>query len=252
MINPHVHVPYDRIEEYLDVIRRYSINLEIYFSSHSLDKLAEQSISKLKESLSYGPSLTVHAPFMDLSPGAVDEEIRLVTIKRFSQIFSVSEKLNPKCIVFHSGYEKWKYAQKIEPWLAESIKTWPDFIKKAQAMKTKIAIENIFEDAPDNLRILMEELGCDAFGICFDSGHFNVFSQVMLEEWLSQLAPYIIELHLHDNNGKGDDHVAIGDGIFDFKKLFSAIKKKDMIYTIEAHTPEDALKSIERLQAFIH
>jgi sugar phosphate isomerase/epimerase len=252
MIDPHVHVPYDRIGEYLDVIRRYRINLEIYFSSHSLDTITEKSISKLKESLTYGPSLTVHAPFMDLSPGAVDEEIRSVTIKRFSQVFSVSEKLNPKCIVFHSGYEKWKYEKKIETWLKESIKTWPAFIQKAQAMKTKIAIENIFEDTPDNLRVLMEELACESFGICFDTGHCNIFTQVKLDEWLDQLSSYIIEFHLHDNNGEGDDHIAIGDGIFDFTTLFSTIKKKDIIYTIEAHTPEDTLKSIERLQAFIH
>jgi sugar phosphate isomerase/epimerase len=251
MIDPHVHVPYDRIGEYIDVIHRYSINLEIYFSSNSLDSLGEHSISALKKSLTYGPRLTVHAPFMDLSPGAVDEDIRSVTIKRFSQVFSVSKELNPECIVFHSGYEKWKYAQKIETWLEESLKTWPDFIRKAKSMKTKIAIENIFEDTPDNLRILMEELGCDDFGICFDTGHFNIFSQVNLKEWLNQLAPYITELHLHDNNGKGDDHIAIGDGIFDFKTLFSTIEKKDMIYTIEAHTPEDTLKSIERLNSFI-
>jgi len=252
MIHPHVHVPYDRIEEFLDVIHRYSINLEIYFSSHSLDTLSKNSISKLKKSLGYGPRLTLHAPFMDLSPGAVDKEIRSVTSKRFNQTFSVAEMLNPRCIVFHSGYEKWKYALKIETWLEESIKTWPDFIKRAQAMKTKIAIENIFEDTPDNLRVLMEELGCDAFGICFDSGHYNVFAEVKLEEWINQLAPYIEELHLHDNDGKGDDHLAIGDGTFDFKTLFSLIEKKDIIYTIEAHTPEDALKSIERLQGFIH
>ena len=251
MIDPHVHVPYDRIEEYLDVIRRYRINLEIYFSSHSLDTITEKSISMLKESLTYGPSLTVHAPFMDLSPGAVDEEIRSVTIKRFSQVFSVSEKLNTKCIVFHSGYEKWKYDQKIEIWLEESMKTWPDFIEKAQSMKTKIAIENIFEDTPDNLRMLMKELGCESFRICFDSGHFNIFSQAKLEEWIEQLTPYIVELHLHDNNGEGDDHIAIGDGTFDFKTLLSTIRKQDMIYTIEAHTPEDTLKSIERLKDFI-
>jgi len=251
MINPHVHVPYERIGEYLDVIHRYGINPEIYFSSHSLDTLAEDSIRNVKTSLTHDPRMTVHAPFMDLSPGAVDEEIRSVTIKRFSQVFSVSEELNPECIVFHSGYEKWKYAQKIEPWLEESIKTWTDFIQKAQSMKTKIAIENIFEDTPDTLKILMEELGCESFGICFDTGHFNLFSKVKLEVWLNQLAPYIVELHLHDNYGNGDDHIAIGDGIFDFRTLFSMLENKNMIYTIEAHTVEDALKSIERLNAFI-
>ena len=60
---------------------------------------------------------------MDLSPGAVDSKVRAVTIERFSQIFNIAETLKPKVIVFHSGYEKWKYASKIDLWLEGSLIT---------------------------------------------------------------------------------------------------------------------------------
>ncbi|MEW6215479.1 MAG: sugar phosphate isomerase/epimerase family protein [Nitrospirota bacterium] len=251
MINPHIHIPYPKIEDYLFFIKENRINLEIYFPSNSLDTIKDSDIIKLKEKLDHHPSLTIHAPFMDLSPGAVDSKVRAVTIERFLHIFGIAETLRSEVIVFHSGYEKWKYALRVEIWLEGSLITWRHLLKKAVEMGLKIAIENIFEDDPTNLRLLMEEMGSKNFGICFDTGHFNLFSRIPLEEWLRQLTPYIIELHLHDNNGTADTHNPIGDGTFDFDTLFSMLKDKNLIYTIEVHTPEDVLKSIERLNSII-
>jgi len=250
MVNPHFHIPYYAIGDYLQFIRKYSLNLELYFCSNSLDMIKNDDIIRLQEKLDYHPSLTMHAPFMDMSPGAVDSKVRAITIERFSHILDIAEILKPKVIVFHSGYEKWKYALKIDLWLQNSLITWKHLLPRAQEMGFKIAIENIFEDDPTNLRLLMEQLGSQYFGICFDTGHFNLFSQTPLERWLRQLKSYIIELHLHDNNRNADTHNAIGDGTFDFDILFSTLNDKNLIYTIEAHTPEDALKSLEKLRVY--
>jgi len=250
MVNPHVHVPYNRIGEYLDFINENRINLEIFFSASHLDKIKKHDIVILLEKLEYKPSLTIHAPFMDLSPGAVDKKIREITIKRFIQVFYVAEAIRPKVIVFHSGYEKWKYAHRIDVWLEGSLKTWKPFLKRAAEIGTKIAIENIFEDDPTNLRLLMEKLGSEMFGVCFDTGHCNLFTRVPLEEWITQLKPYIIELHLHDNNKTFDEHLAIGDGTFDFETLFTNLKDKDLVYAVEAHSAKDTITSIRRLQKY--
>ncbi len=251
MINPHVHIPYHRIEDYLNFIKENRINLEIYFSSHSLDTINNSDIINLKETLDYHPSLTIHAPFMDLSPGAVDSKVRSVTIERFLHTFDIAEILKPEALVFHSGYEKWKYEQRIDIWLEGSLITWKPLIKRAHELNMQIAIENIFEDKPTNLTLLMQELSSENFGICFDTGHFNLFSKTLLKEWLKYLKPYIIELHLHDNDKTADTHGPIGDGTFDFDTLFSILKDKDLIYTIEAHNAEDAVKSIERLKQYL-
>lgn len=210
----------------------------------------DADIKRLQEKLDYQPALTIHAPFMDLSPGAVDSKVRAVTIERFSQIFNIAETLKPKVIVFHSGYEKWKYASKIDLWLEGSLITWKHLLPRAEEQGIRIAIENIFENDPINLRFLMEKMGSQYFGVCFDTGHFNLFSATPLEEWLQQLKPYIIELHLHDNNKSADNHRAIGDGSFDFDTLFPLLKDRNLVYTIEAHTKEDAFKSLERLKTY--
>lgn len=250
MLQPHVHVPYEKIKEHINFINKHRLNLEIYFNSDSLDRIDADSADKLKNILNYNPSLSIHAPFMDLSPGAIDSFVRAATVRRFNQVLDIAEMLKPSSIVFHSGYEKWKYALKIEPWLEKSIETWKPLIERAKHIGTKIAIENIFEDEPSNLKLLMENLGSENFGICFDSGHCNLFTKVSPLEWLEALNPYIIELHLHDNDKSADQHRPMGDGSFDFKMLFPAVKDNNCIYTIEAHSPEDALKSLNKFKEY--
>lgn len=244
----HVHVPYPLIDKHLSLLKQGRFNVEIFFPSSSLDSLTTDDVKRLKHRLDYGPSLSFHAPFMDMSPGAVDSKIRAVTLERFSQVMDIAEALAPETIVFHSGYEKWKYAHRVDIWLEGSLVTWKSIIERASELDIKIAIENIFEDEPSSLEVLMKELHADNFGICFDTGHCNLFSRVALDEWLKKLKSYIFELHLHDNDKTFDQHLPIGEGTFDFKTLFSELKGSDCIYTIEAHTPERVLKSLERLK----
>lgn len=252
MIIPHIHVPYNKFYDYLEKIQQEKLNLEIYFDSKSLDEIKEQDIKKFKEALSYKPSLSFHGPFMDLSPGAVDSKVRSITIERFNQVLEIAEELKPKSIVFHSGYNKWNYSFKINKWLEQSLLTWERILPKAEKLDIKIAIENIFEERPENLKLLVETIASPNFGICFDTGHFNLFSTESLEVWISDLASYIFEFHLHDNNGHFDEHLAIGSGSFDFQKFSKLINGLECIYTIEAHSPEEVYKSIKKFNKLIN
>lgn len=252
MTKPHIHVPYSKFYDYLNIIREEKLNLEIYFDSKNLDYIKKDDLLKLKKELSYEPSLSLHAPFMDLSPGAVDSKIREATIERFNQIFDVAEVLEPKSIVFHSGYNKWKYASKVNIWIENSLITWEKFIERAEKLKIKIAIENIFEEEPNSLKMLMDRVSSSYFGICFDTGHFNVFSKKPLDEWIYILNKFIFEFHLHDNRGEFDEHLAIGSGVFDFKRLLHLLDKTDYLYTIESHSPEEVFKSIKIFNELIN
>jgi sugar phosphate isomerase/epimerase len=245
---PHVHIPFERIPEYIDFIRKESLNLEIYFGAAVLDSVAMEEVAEMRDKLDNACGLSIHAPFMDLSPGAVDSKVRAATVGRFSHILDISDVLRPETVVFHSGYEKWKYALKVDLWLEKSLLTWKPLNERASGMGVRLAIENIFEDEPSNLKLLMEGMASENFGICFDTGHFNLFSTVRLEEWIDALNPYIIELHLHDNNKQSDQHLAMGEGVFDFGKFFDLLQNRNCVYTLEAHTPEAVLQSVKYLR----
>ncbi|HYQ48156.1 MAG TPA: sugar phosphate isomerase/epimerase family protein [Thermodesulfovibrionales bacterium] len=250
MIAPHVHIPFDQLSAHLDLIRERSLNLEIYFSGDVLDALTPADVKRAKNELNYKPSLSFHAPFMDLSPGAVDSLVRDATLRRISHILDIAEILKPKVIVFHSGYEKWRYALKADWWLEKSLLTWRPVQKRAAEMNVKIAIENIFEDEPSSLKMLMDGVSAANFGICFDTGHFNLFSRVRLEDWMEALNPHILEIHLHDNDKTSDQHLPVGDGTFDFGKFFYLLNNRNCIHTIEAHSPEKVLRSFENIRRF--
>ncbi|MFN3740697.1 MAG: sugar phosphate isomerase/epimerase family protein [Thermodesulfovibrionales bacterium] len=248
-MRPHAHIPYERIANHRDLLNKYKIDLEVYISSRILDTVELSEIASLKNKLNYDPELTIHAPFMDLSPGAIDSLVRKVTVQRFSTIIEIAGSLGAKAVVFHSGYEKWKYGLKIEPWLEGSIKTWKEILERV-AGRFLVLIENIFEDEPANLRLLMEEIDIPNFGLCFDTGHFNLFSRVSLQEWLSHTLPYIRELHLHNNDRTSDQHYPVDEGTFNMVELLEIIGQRYCIYTIEAHTPEHFLKSLKWLEEF--
>lgn len=251
MFYPHAHIPYNKISEYIGVIRKERLNLEIYISAAVLDNITKDDVITLKKRLDFNPSVSIHAPFIDLSPAAIDSLVRKVTMERFSHVLSLSEILHARAIVFHSGYEKWKYALHVNLWLEKSLITWHEINKRAYDAGIKVAIENIFEEEPSNLKLLMENMSSDNFGVCFDTGHFNLFSKVPIETWMDSLNPYIVELHLHDNDRTSDQHLPVGDGTFDFQKFFSLLQKSDVIHTIEGHTPENVIKSIEYLKKIL-
>jgi len=247
----HVTVPFFGLDQYLPIINKERLNLEIYFSSARFDEIQKSDIVELREKFDFKPELTIHAPFMDLSPAAVDPKIREVTLRRYSSILDFASVLKPKVVVFHSGYYRWKYDNKVHKWLKGSLETWRLLNKRAEEMGVMIAIENIFEDEPDNLRILAEEMDSENFGVCIDVGHINLFSRIPLREWFQVLKPFIKEMHIHDNDGSGDDHLPIGDGTIDFDTVFKMTDGLNCVYTIEAHTVKNAHKSLERIGKYL-
>ncbi|MBI5101547.1 MAG: sugar phosphate isomerase/epimerase [Nitrospirae bacterium] len=244
MVSPHLHVPYHRLSGHAGFLNSHKANIELYFNGAALDSLRSSDIKGIRAGLDYNPEFSIHAPFMDLSPGAVDSKVRDATLARFHQVFDIAGILLPRVIVFHSGYEKWRYGLNMDLWLEMSLLTWLPLLKMADEIGTKIAIENIFEDGPENLRLLMEEMASPSFGVCFDTGHFNLFSRTPLEDWTGALAPYIVELHLHDNGGTMDQHLPMGEGSFDFTRFFGLLGNRACLHTLEAHTEEHALRSL--------
>ena len=258
MHSPQVRVPCDLLDDYLSVIIEHRLDIELYLSGSVLDSMKPGDAERILQKLTHSPRITIHAPFMDLNPGAVDSRVLEVTRARFHQAFDVAEVLKPAIIVLHSGYEKWKYDHDVDLWLQSSISFWPEFIQRAQAIDTRLAIENIFEDEPGSLVQLMKALNSQRVGICFDAGHCNIFTKVPLAKWLDELGPYIIETHLHDNNGDFDSHFALGEGNVDFKEVIAALLDRadragqagqDVVHTIEATSVEDTFKSIQALKA---
>jgi len=247
-----VHIPFDQLfQKHLGKVLRERINPEIAFNSAILERFTDSEYAVLAKKLC-GPdrSVTFHGPFMDLRPGAVDPEIRKVSLRRFSRLFEIAVHFRPRSIVFHPSYDEKYYASSGRRWLENSIETWSQLLPLAERLDTRIALENVYEPNPDWIERLLEALPPDRVGFCFDTGHFNAFAGSPLETWLDRLGPRLIEIHLHDNRGARDEHLPVGEGTFPFERLFAFIRERGLrpILTVEAHTEQNLSKALENIR----
>lgn len=249
----HVHIPYPKLKDFFEMIRLRRYDLEIYFSAAVLDQIEREDLEKLKAGLDWAPALTLHAPFMDMNPGAMDPMIRSVTQMRFRQLLNVAAILKPRVAVFHAAYDKWRYSGRKDVWLNNSIETWHTVMDAASNVGMRVAVENVFDEDPEALRMLIEKIARPGFGFCFDTGHFNLFSAVPMEQWFEGLGRHLVEVHLHDNDGTADAHWAVGRGSVDFEKFFGLMRKHSPVpvFTVEAHEKDDVETSLGRVKSLL-
>ena len=121
----HCHVPYPQLSTYLDYVITHDINPEVFFSAETLDHLIWEELAAQSQTLhAAGLATTIHAPFLDLNPGALDPTIRKATHRRFQQVFQAAELLQPRVIVFHPGFDELRYGDNRMAWLKNSISFW--------------------------------------------------------------------------------------------------------------------------------
>jgi len=225
---------------------------EIYLAGELLDTIGESDISKMIRWREEGKGLTFHAPFVDLAPGGFDPRVLEVTRLRFSQVMDLAARVGPQQIVFHPGFDEFRFAFREELWLDNSLKVWGELLDAANKVNTRVCLENVFDTQPDHLVKLREKLGPE-LGFCLDIGHFRLFSRVSLVEWLDAFSDGLFELHLHDNDGKKDLHLPIGEGTFDFKSLCYQMETRGLepVVVLEHHSSDETTRSLMNFQQLI-
>ena len=249
-----VHVPYPVLLERLDDVLEMGINPEVYIDGRFLDEADAKDLKTIRDEFAKRSlRVTMHGPYIDMNPGSPDENQRRRTEERYERVFEVVSDLRPKNVVLHAGYSERRYRGDAGLWLEQSLKTWPRLVKEAERLNTTIAAENIFEKTPDTLKMLVARIDSPNFRVCIDSGHLKIFSKVRIEEWFRELGPFIAEVHIHDNFGKNDDHLPVGEGSIDFESFFRYLKaySKDPVYTIEPHGEGMIERSLKAVRKFI-
>ncbi len=247
-----VHLPFHVFYKYSERLSHSGYGPEIYFNSKTIES-DEEEIERVSNFLRKNSiPCTMHAPYLDLSPGAIEESLRKITLNKFLKAVSVANILKPISVVFHHNWDHWRYEDDVEKWLENAKETFIQVFDKLNS-EIFLLLENVYDQNPEILLRLKEKFDSQRIGFCFDVGHFLNFSTISLREWLDQIKKFLVEIHLHDNMGKRDEHLAIGDGRFPFHELFSYLKENRLfpILTIEAHSLENLLKGEKKLKEIL-
>lgn len=248
-----VNAPFDRLQDdLLDLFIENRIQPEIGLEGSCLYNRSEKDFEAVANSLREANlPCTLHAPFGDLSPGASDPKILEATRNKLLRAFDLIEVFQPVSIVCHPGFEENKHSSRYDEWLANSLETWQDLLSIAESHRATMMLENTYERTADELAGILAGLNSPYARFCLDTGHVLAFAGNTWQDWLTPLEPWLGQLHLHDNHGDKDQHLAIGSGIFDFSGLFAHLRTRNLrpVITLEPHREEDLWTSLKTLSS---
>ena len=113
-----------------------------------------------------------------------------------------------------------------------------------------IYLENMFDTTPDILEQLSEGLKHHLnYGMCLDYAHASI-SKVKPEIWAKQLGKYVKHIHINDNDGISDLHLAWGEGNIDRQTFYNCYEKymKEASVLIETNSYENIIRSLDLLE----
>lgn len=193
------------------------VELDHYCQAQNLDgERGDKVAAAIAKDLENYRALSLHGPFNELFPSAIDPEARAFAMKRFHQAADRAKEFGVKKMVVHSGWVPFIY---FKEWhVPRSVEFWTEFMAD-QPDDFQLVIENVLDDEPYTLVRIAEEINDPRVGLCYDVGHANIVGECDQDEWLEVLAPHLKHLHIHNNDGKADLHKGFAEGTLDIERL---------------------------------
>jgi sugar phosphate isomerase/epimerase len=223
-----VNLPFPFLQAgYLEKFLHLGLNPEIGLDAYSLGHYRPGDFRRAARAFhGAGRRITLHGPFQDLAPGALDDGVLAASRRRLRQAFRYLPVFRPVAVVCHLGYEARHYRGDQERWLARSAATEPELFLE-----------------------VLGRVGASNLQVCFDVGHLLAFSTGDFPYWLETLAPVIGHLHLHDNHGDHDSHLALGAGRVPLRETldYLAHRGRRPLITLEPHQEGSLAPSLDYL-----
>lgn len=109
--------------------------------------------------------------------------------------------------------------------------------EKAESLDLSLCLENMFPRylscfEPNHFKEIFKAF--PSLNMCLDTGHANIDDpdQKRLFRFLRKFPDKISHIHMSDNHGKKDNHLGVGQGTIDFKKLVRQITEAGFDGTI--------------------
>lgn len=223
--------------------KRYAVGIE--FGAFYKPELLENPKRAIEEHDAYSDVIckALHGAFGDLCPGSFDPLVREAARRRVLRSLEVARDLSIGDVIFHHGYVP--NTSSPEGWIRRSAEFWKPILEQTPE-RVKLHLENFLEDTPEVLACLIDKVNSPKLGVCFDMGHAHALSETPVLEWANTLGSRISYVHIHDNNGKKDEHLAIGDGCIPIKRVLDAIETHSDTALWAIETFEDGLiRSLE-------
>lgn len=235
------------VEKISQISREMGFGIEIQtFYDPALYDSNEQLLSLHVQALKDIELQIMHGPFGDLVPGSFDALVRQTARTRFDQAAEISSKLGIEKMILHHGYVPG--TSNPVKWLMRASAFWSEFLD--QYPNLHVHLENMLERDPQLIADLIDRVDSPRFDACLDVGHAHCHSDLSIDRWIDLLNERIGYVHLHNNDGTHDQHLALDQGTLDMNEACDALQERapNAIWALEM--PLDAIgSSLDWLQS---
>lgn len=171
-------------------------------------------------------AISLHGPFMDMAAGSPDRQINAVVKNRFRQALEIAHELEAKLVVLHANYIAALRTDDYRiGWQNRNVDLWGEIGETAQRLGVRVAVENMWEFDPTIIGDVLKRLNHPWVRACLDVGHSRLYSDVPFETWLDVLSPYLIHVHLNNNDGLQDNHRALATGVVHYDQVLPMLRR---------------------------
>jgi len=178
----------------------------------------------LKITPSYNVKFSVHAPLSDINIASLNPRMRDESIQQINETIKISSQLGMNMVTMHPGHLSplgVLVPEKVKELNKNSVKK---ISETAEEYGVTIALENMPNQRITTCHSLSEllEISDSNVELCFDIGHANTNNNI------GEFLDYgkFANVHIHDNFGKEDPHLVIGEGNIDFRNVLKKLNEK--------------------------
>lgn len=217
--------------------------------SQCLSSKTVQNLKNIYETTNL--ELTLHLPFSDMNLAGLNDSIRAEVLRQMKNYLTLASNYVNLAVV-HPGYLSPYGVQVPHQAYMTNLASIRELCDFAADFGILIAVENmpdfpkIFGKYPDEMQEMLDAVGSHNVGFTFDVGHANTVG--LIDEFLDQLKDRISHVHIHDNMGKKDEHLPLGEGTVNWKQVMDRLSNYKGIFVTEMASIEEGIKSLEFLR----
>jgi|LGVF01.1.fsa_nt_gb sugar phosphate isomerase/epimerase len=196
-------------------------------------------------------AITIHLPFSDINLASLNQPIWEEALRQLTSCISVASEF-ANLMTVHPGYLSPLGMQMPDLAWQQNVLGLQRLCDFADDFGVTIAVENmprmdlIFGKAPDEMAGIIELVDRENLGMTLDVGHAH--TNGALSEFL--MMNEIVHVHIHDNGGRRDEHLPIGQGTIAWADVIGELCKRHSgcRFVIEARSLEEGQASLEYLR----
>jgi sugar phosphate isomerase/epimerase len=222
-----------------------------------ISKDRRERIRTLAERL--GLQICIHSVTCGVNVAWTNSGMRQESLRQIKESIEFAHDVGAELLIVHPGWKDLIGYRHPEEAYALAIEGHQELAEAAATYGIRIGIENMpprwtsFCIDAEGAKTMIQTVDRENVGLTLDIGHANLVGVNAIEAFITTLSAKIFLIHVHDNDGKGDEHKAIGEGTIDFPKLIDLLVQTGINapLCIESSSLDDLIKSKANLEQFL-